>query len=482
MDAHRYDQGRKRPVWFSPVLLAIALSPAIFQTTPVTCGLPGDWTLSTLELQVLGEHQIAFDSAQRSYDAWLPATASTMTVRAFSTDPLAEVTYRLRHASGLNEEGDLGIGGGQVVLDLPPSGTGLKISVKAPEGVIGSYSVYILVGCSDCDDGSECTTDSCDVGVEQCVHTPVGDGTPCDAGGGPGSGACDGAGVCAPPPPPVIGNCTQVQNNRALPKMCQAGNWDATAFLYTCVTPVTPTQDVPGGGTANGFSDPVSPYTGCEVPSSALAGQLAVDTFIDMDVFSSGDGNVTTNYNVVTVNAALGLTASLTELVDLTVITDISSGVPSTVTNSLNPAFYNTPVGAYLSGGNTVTLTGGVHIDVNTESVVPTSAGTVDIGFHGQFLLELFLTTAMQPLNIDGASCTFDLLGADAVCPVSGFSCSGPGDPICDDGDDCTQNVCSGVPFVCSNPNEPAGTSCDAGGGPGSGACDGAGVCAFEVP
>ena len=35
----------------------------------------------------------------------------------------------------------------------------------------------------DCDDGNECTTDTCDPAVEECVHTPVGDGAACDFGG-----------------------------------------------------------------------------------------------------------------------------------------------------------------------------------------------------------------------------------------------------------------------------------------------------------
>lgn len=76
--------------------------------------------------------------------------------------------------------------------------------------------------------------------------------------------------------------------------------------------------------------------------------------------------------------------------------------------NSLNPAYYTTPVGAYVTGGNTFTLTGGVHIDPNTEPVVPTSSPGVAVNFSEKFLLELFLTTAMQPLNVDGQSCSFD--------------------------------------------------------------------------
>jgi len=37
-------------------------------------------------------------------------------------------------------------------------------------------------------------------------------------------------------------------------------------------------------------------------------------------------------------------------------------------------------------------------------------------------------------------------------------------DPRCDDGDDCTQNLCNPADGMCSNPNEVDGTACDAGG------------------
>jgi hypothetical protein len=47
----------------------------------------------------------------------------------------------------------------------------------------------------------------------------------------------------------------------------------------------------------------------------------------------------------------------------------------------------------------------------------------------------------------------------------------------CADGNQCTQDLCSGCPTACFTPPEPAGTACNAGGGPGSGACDGAGTC-----
>ncbi len=56
--------------------------------------------------------------------------------------------------------------------------------------------VQVCEGEGDCDDGRQCTTDSC--GAEgRCSFSAVEDQTPCDAGGGPGSGVCVSAG-CEP--------------------------------------------------------------------------------------------------------------------------------------------------------------------------------------------------------------------------------------------------------------------------------------------
>ena len=50
---------------------------------------------------------------------------------------------------------------------------------------------------TDCpDDGNQCTTaPSCTANACD-AQTPLANGTLCDNGGGPGSGACDGAGTC----------------------------------------------------------------------------------------------------------------------------------------------------------------------------------------------------------------------------------------------------------------------------------------------
>ena len=79
--------------------------------------------------------------------------------------------------------------------ELPPGPT--EVVVTNPGGRIATIN-WVVCGfdCSaiDCDDGNECTTDSCDPAVEECVHTPVEDGVACDFGGFPGvciAGLCE---------------------------------------------------------------------------------------------------------------------------------------------------------------------------------------------------------------------------------------------------------------------------------------------------
>jgi hypothetical protein len=41
------------------------------------------------------------------------------------------------------------------------------------------------------------------------------------------------------------------------------------------------------------------------------------------------------------------------------------------------------------------------------------------VNFSGDFLLELFLTTAMAPLNVDSSACTFDVQGGGVNLPTT---------------------------------------------------------------
>ena len=195
MDADRCGRSRSQAVWFSPYLLAIGLSFALFQTnTPLSCQPTAPLTLSALELEVAGTNEITFDAAQRSYEVWLPVSTSSAVLRATSTSPLSRVRYRLSNPSGGYIAGSLmGVGGGEVPLNLPLGRSDLRVSVQGPGGAASSYTVAIQVGCSDCDDGNACTTDSCDPSVEICTHPAVADGTMCDFSGL--AGGCS-TGVC----------------------------------------------------------------------------------------------------------------------------------------------------------------------------------------------------------------------------------------------------------------------------------------------
>jgi hypothetical protein len=57
-----------------------------------------------------------------------------------------------------------------------------------------------------CDDGKDCTLDTCDADTGACVFEPLAQGAPCAGDGDACNGveACDGAGKCAPGTPPAI--------------------------------------------------------------------------------------------------------------------------------------------------------------------------------------------------------------------------------------------------------------------------------------
>jgi hypothetical protein len=251
------------------------------------------------------------------------------------------------------------------------------------------------------------------------------DGTPCMCPICGADGLCM-SGVCEDP---VIGAGSGTTSWRALPKLCTQGVFDATAFTYVCDPAGETDTDVPGGGLASGTSDPTSVVDGCAVPSTVLGGQLAVDVFLDTTAISTGDGNLTTGHEIRAVNAGLGIAAAITNLVDLSIVTSITSGNPSSVLNFLNSNFQNTPLAQYIAGlPATLTLSrcvpdgvGGCttgQIDDATEAVSPTSFPNVNVNFSANFLLELFLTSAGSPLNVDGASCVFDNPGAGITLPV----------------------------------------------------------------
>lgn len=191
--AETQERVRTQLVRFSPFLLVVALSPVLLQTgTPLSCS--GDSRLAVLELEVDGVNELVFDSDQRFYTLSLPAISSnTALVRAFPVEPGARVSVIVQSDSSSFQGMELEPGGGEDVVPLASGLNSLRVLVVASGGASGLYNVSIQVGCTDCDDGNECTTDACDAVLEMCTHTPVADGLACDADGLPGTCA---AGVC----------------------------------------------------------------------------------------------------------------------------------------------------------------------------------------------------------------------------------------------------------------------------------------------
>ena len=82
---------RHRRVWFSPLLLAAALSPIFLQVSELSCR-SGITTLSELEVIVDGQNIVdGFDPNVRSYSATVPPGTNEAMVHAMSIDPNAQV-------------------------------------------------------------------------------------------------------------------------------------------------------------------------------------------------------------------------------------------------------------------------------------------------------------------------------------------------------------------------------------------------------
>ena len=195
MAAQPQERVRKRLVWFSLFLFFVALSPALLG---LTCQRTGDTHLALLEIEVLSVNRIVdFDPMVRVYDVWLPEGATTATVRALPMDGVARVNWYAPNGDGTIEAGAIGVGGGEVTIDLPPDGESITVGVFPSGGATNGYVVYINPACTagvPCSDGNECTADFCNPSTEQCVLTPVADDTACDFGGLPGlciAGVCE---------------------------------------------------------------------------------------------------------------------------------------------------------------------------------------------------------------------------------------------------------------------------------------------------
>lgn len=182
---------------YPTIVLTAVLWAALLQAND--CDRPtGDTTLSLLELDVAEQNQVlGFASGDRAYDVWTAAGPNTAVLRAHPTDLTANVVWFLG-----TETGSLGIGGGEVTLDLPDGPSFINVSVRPTGGAVALYNIRVNPACGsegECDDGNECTLDAaCDLGTGLCPPpTPVPAQTVCDLGSIEDK-LCDGAGECAP--------------------------------------------------------------------------------------------------------------------------------------------------------------------------------------------------------------------------------------------------------------------------------------------
>ena len=90
--------------------------------------------------------------------------------------------------------------------------------------------------------------------------------------------------------------------------------------------------------------------------SNTLKNQLAIDTFLFLDVSSTGlpDRDVTVEYNIEAVNAGLALAGPLANLADVTILTNVTDGIPNVFTTKLAPALQGSSVDAYTGTGSFV--------------------------------------------------------------------------------------------------------------------------------
>jgi hypothetical protein len=101
--------------------------------------------------------------------------------------PALLAAFVLITGCGSSVDGTAGMGG--------PAGAG------GNGGTGGTGSGVTCESAQDCDDGNQCTEDTCEPVAAMCANTPVGDGTDCDFGGS--TGVCT-AGTCGVPDSEVM--------------------------------------------------------------------------------------------------------------------------------------------------------------------------------------------------------------------------------------------------------------------------------------
>lgn len=126
----------KPVVRFHSTIVFALLTPALLQTGDCASG---DTTLSQLELEVAGQDRVInFTPGTREYLALLPSGVNTATLRVQSNDSGAQLSWNTNGTGNV-----LGLGSGEVTVDLPSGSTPLSAFVRASGGAVGSYRIVI---------------------------------------------------------------------------------------------------------------------------------------------------------------------------------------------------------------------------------------------------------------------------------------------------------------------------------------------------
>jgi hypothetical protein len=215
--------------------------------------------------------------------------------------------------------GEGGIGGiGGTAGSSGSAGSGGNAGVGGSVGAGGAGGGVLCAGV-DCENGNECTEDTCDPVDGACVHTNVTDGTSCDFGGLPrvcASGVCEDAMLCAGVDcddqnpctdqscDPMDGQCgyTNLTDGATcdfggFPGACRAGQCD-DCFIIQCAGRVTACGDC-SDNDDDGLIDnddpeclgPCDNYEGEELLSGVggeTGEQCKADCYFD---FGNGAGN-----------------------------------------------------------------------------------------------------------------------------------------------------------------------------------------------
>ncbi|MEM8608461.1 MAG: hypothetical protein AAGF92_15235 [Myxococcota bacterium] len=285
--------------------------------------------------------------------------------------------------------------------------------VITPDPESGQVCFPVTLSVDGCGGGTGGAGGMGGVGGEGGVGGGAGAGGEGGVGGGMGGAGGEGGGMM---PTGTIGEGTGSTSWNAQPKEATGCTYDSVDTVCTGCT-VSDTGVV-GGGNCGQFGAQI--VAGCEVPGGVLNAQLAIDVIVSLDVESTGDGNLSHDISIQAENPSLSAAAGLVTVDGAQVFSEVTSGIPSELSNNLDPAVAGQLLGVFTGGGNTLLLD--EEILPAITAVTPTSAPNVDVNFSGNFLLQLTITSSGTALNVDSASCTFDNpapnTGAPIVLPV----------------------------------------------------------------